>query len=94
MGLTFSGGQRYRYAENVAWRKVEQDVVLLNLDTSDYFSITSVGVFIWERLGEGASPNEIVPSICEEFVVEPAEARKHLEAFIRDLCNKNLLIPR
>lgn len=94
MRQKFDGGRRYRHAEHISWRRVEEEAVLLNLNTSAYFSVNGVGARIWEKLGAGACPDEIQSEICREFSVEPAEAQRHVQDFIHDLCAKELLIPR
>jgi hypothetical protein len=93
MQREFDGKQRFRHAEHIAWRKVDDEAVLLDQNTSDYFSINNVGVLIWENLGKGACLDEIAAAICEEFSVEPTQARKHLEEFVQELCQKKVLIP-
>ena len=93
MKTKFDGRIKYKHAEHVAWRKVEKDAVLLDLNTSVYYSLNGVGAIIWERLGAGASPDEVKDEVCSEFDVQPKDAQKHLETFVRELCAKKLLCP-
>jgi hypothetical protein len=85
---------RFKHAAGVSWRRVGDEGVLLDLQTSDYFSLNDVGVFIWEKLGLGASVQETEKALCNEYDVAPAEARRNVEAFIGRLRSQKLLVAR
>ncbi|MFA6003944.1 MAG: PqqD family protein [Elusimicrobiota bacterium] len=87
------GQKSYRHADHISWRKVGEDAVLLDQNTSLYFSINNVGALIWERLGAGTDLASIREEICREFSVEPERAQKHMDEFIQELCAKNVLVP-
>jgi hypothetical protein len=83
---------RYKQAENITWRRVENELVLLNLDTSDYFTLNEIGGIIWERLGEGATIEDIQDKICQEYEVTAAQANKDITTLIAKLRKANLLL--
>jgi hypothetical protein len=74
-----------------AWRVYDGEAVILLAADSTLNTLNTVGTLIWEA-ADGKTPvGAIVARICEEFDVEPAEARRHAAAFIEKLCQRGLL---
>ena len=82
----------FKHAANVAWRRVDAEAVLLNLDSSDYFSLNEAAALIWERLGKGDSLERIEAAVCAEYEVPPAAALKDIKALVKELTGKGLLL--
>ncbi|HVA66132.1 MAG TPA: PqqD family protein [Elusimicrobiota bacterium] len=82
---------KYKHAERAAWRQVDKEAVILDLESSEYFSLNEVGVVIWEKVGEGADLDAIVEAVCAEFDVDEAKAKKDATTLIGDLVKKKLL---
>lgn len=82
---------RYRHSSNVAWRQVGDDAVVLDLETSVYFVLNETGMFIWERLGQGAVPQEIRREVCRAYEIDEAAADKEIRRLIKKLCSEKLL---
>jgi coenzyme PQQ synthesis protein D (PqqD) len=89
-----SGASRFKHADTVSWRRVEDEVVILNLTTSAYFSLNQSGALIWERLGEGAELDAVQSAMCEKFSVAPEAAREDLEKLVALLLAKKLIASR
>lgn len=83
----------YRHMSHVAWRRVEEESVLLNADTSEYYSLDPVATLIWERLGRGESLDRIANHVAEEYAVPGERAAKDAQAFISDLLKEGLIHP-
>ena len=86
--------QKYRHSDRVSWRQVDKEGVILDLESSDYFSVNEVGVFIWEKLGAGETPKEIALAICEEYEVSEEQAQKDVLALIKELLKRKLIEPK
>lgn len=82
----------YRHAENITWRKVGEEGVLLNLDSSVYYSLNEPGILIWERLGEGDDVDAAAAAVCARFEGTEAQVRKDVLALVDDLLEKGLLL--
>ncbi|MFI5347956.1 MAG: PqqD family protein [Elusimicrobiota bacterium] len=89
-----TGASRYKHSDHVSWRRVDGEVVILDLTTSAYFSLNEAGAMIWELLGEEDALDEIHDSVCGKFAVEAETARRDLEALVERLLIKKLLSPR
>ena len=72
-------------SQHVASRKIEDETVILDLQTSDYFLLNEVGSRIWELLQEGKDEDEIVKALEREFTVDGKKARKDVGAFMGQL---------
>jgi Coenzyme PQQ synthesis protein D (PqqD) len=76
---------------SVKWRVLDEEGVLVDLDSSTYFTLNSVGLFIWDRCSGEFYPDEIVDGIAEEFEVEVDTARQDLESFLGSLAERGLI---
>ncbi|MBI4386901.1 MAG: PqqD family protein [Elusimicrobia bacterium] len=88
------GGRTYRHAGHVAWRRVDGEVVVLDLNTSAYFALDDAGALIWERLGAGDSLEDVQVAVCKEYAVEPEAAHRDLEALVRDMLKAKMIESR
>ena len=70
---------------------VEQDVVLLNTETSQYYSLDEVGARFWNLLGEGVTLKQAHQTLLKEYEVEAAELESDLLELLEDF-QKNGLV--
>ena len=54
-------------------------------DSNGLFFLTEVGEFIWDRLEQAQSMEDILSAILEEYDVEESVARKDVAAFFEKL---------
>lgn len=78
---------------SVTWRKTGDIGVLLDLETSEYYSLNDTGTFIWEMLDSGTPPESIPAAVAEEFAVSPEKAASDTAAFLKELAELKLLGP-
>lgn len=84
---------RFRQAGNVAWRRVQDEAVILDLESSVYYSLNEIAALIWELLEKGNTADQIVEHIIEEYAVEPGSAKKDVSEFLRHLDKEKLILP-
>lgn len=60
-------------------------------DANGLFVLTELGEFIWDRLPQAESGEEILQAILAEYEVEEPVARKDLEAFLEKLRAMDIL---
>ncbi|MBI3552389.1 MAG: PqqD family protein [Elusimicrobia bacterium] len=82
---------KYRHMPHVAWRRVEEESVLLNVDTSEYYSLDPVGTQIWEGLGRGEGPEQVAATLVDEYGIPRERAVKDTRAFVSDLLKERLI---
>ena len=65
----------YKMLENIAWRILEGEAVVLNVDSGRYYTLNPSSTLIWKRITEGDDVESVVAALCEEYEVEPKLAR-------------------
>ena len=86
------GTMRLYAAEDVVWVPVEGEIVLFNAAEGQYYGLDDVGARIWTHVTEGASTDEVVNALLEEFDVDRVAAQTEVERLLRELTEKHLLI--
>ena len=69
-------------------------VVPLGARTVDFrciLTLNETGAFLWERLGEERTAEQLTAALLEEYAVEPAVAAADVDAFVSALREKGLL---
>ena len=80
-------------SEAVTWRKAGADAVILNLETSEYYSANETGTFIWELLSAGRKAGSIAEALAAEYDVGRDQADRDVAAFLKDLARLKILGP-
>lgn len=83
---------RYRIRRTgVSWRELDGQIVVLDLESSRYVTVSGAGAVIWERLVPGATLDEIVAELVDVFDIDDATARSDSKLFLDDLRVRNIL---
>ncbi len=83
--------QKFKHTRNVAWRIIEGEAFLINLNDSMCHQINNVGSLIWQSIDGKRKLKEIVSIIVSEFEVDEEKAKADLIDFIKILQQKNLI---
>ncbi|MCD6352720.1 MAG: PqqD family protein [Proteobacteria bacterium] len=78
-------------SEKIAWRVVEEDSVLLNLDTGYYYTLNEVGRFLWESLDGKKELSAIHKEILDHYDVDPETAKSDILELIDNLLKEGLV---
>ncbi len=76
---------------DVAFRQIEEEIVLLNLKTGQYFSLDEVGARIWSHLMETHTLEATIETMLEEYQVEPEQLYEDITEFIAQLQSHGLI---
>jgi hypothetical protein len=77
--------------DNVAWRVVDGEAVLVHAETSAYFGLNRAGTALWVALAEGAhTPDELVQVLGAENGAG-ARARQDVDDFLQSLLTAGLV---
>ena len=82
---------KIKISENVVWRDLEGEIVILNLTSGVYFSVDGVGTRIWILMSQQVAPEEMICTLVREFDVEEPQLRRDLESLVRDLISQGLI---
>jgi len=78
--------------EDVVFRDLAGEAVILNLVSGTYFGLNEVGTRIWNLLAEHGSTEQVLASVLAEYEVEEAQLRQDLEALLQALTEKGLIL--
>ena len=74
-----------RHNQRVAWRKVADEAVILDVDSAVYYSLAGSGLRMWELIGEGKTVPEIAAALAEEYDAPEEEIARDCSELIRKL---------
>lgn len=83
---------RYRAADNVAYEVLDGEAVLLDLDSSRYYSLNRSGARAWQVLADGAGADEASAAVVERFDVAADVASADVSELIDRLLAAGLLV--
>lgn len=75
----------------VRWREIDSEVIAVDLVGSTYLSTNESGMYLWRRLAEGASREELADELAARFSIGAERARGDVDAFLAALAERGLL---
>src|SRR4051812_30193920 len=82
----------FRRASHVAWRKIGDETVLIDLKTKKLYGLNPSGGFFWHALDGIKSPEEMLQLLPEPVRPSTSEPVSALESFFRTLQTNNLVV--
>jgi hypothetical protein len=81
------------HSKEIAARVLDGEMMIMSARDSTLFSLNELGAIIWRAADGETTLQEIVERrICPEFDVEPEEALKDAESFVRELAAHGILV--
>ena len=85
--------ETYKVASHIAWRRVDNEIVVLDLESSLYYSFNDTGARIWELLAERATLEQAVVRVADEYNAPQKTIEKDAHDFLTGLRREKLLVP-
>jgi Coenzyme PQQ synthesis protein D (PqqD) len=76
---------------DVVTRRLDDELVLLNLGTEDYFGLDEIGTRMWEVLSSAPSVQAALDQLLLEYDVEAARLRRDVEKLLSQLIDHGLI---
>ena len=89
--MAHSFSSRVSVAQDVLFRIVGEEAVLLNLKTELYLGLDVVGTRMWNVLVEASSIQAAYDALLQEYEVDPEQLRKDLNEFLDKLLEQGLI---
>jgi hypothetical protein len=86
-----------RYQVNrskIIFEAFEDETVLINLDSGNYYSFSGSGAFIWDLISSGCSIGEAIAQLQRRFPDASAEMESCVRDFVGKLSAENLVLER
>lgn len=77
--------------EGLSWREIDDEVVALDMETATYLSANASGRLLWRALAAGATREELVSCLVDEFEIDAERAAADVDTFIAELSERGLL---
>lgn len=87
----FINSQRFKVADDILFRKVENEAVLLHIATGMYYSLNETSILFWEALCTQQPLGCAIEKITAEYEVEDSQVLSDLRAFLQNLLNYGLI---
>jgi hypothetical protein len=75
----------------LTWRALDDEVVVLDLETSLYLKVKGAGAAVWPLLAAGTTLDAMVEAVLEVYEIDEEAARRDLSEFLDDLNRRELL---
>jgi hypothetical protein len=71
--------------KNVAGNFVVFPVGEATVDFRGMLALNETGAFLWEKLADGSTKNELCTALCNEYDIDSATAQADVDSFIKKL---------
>jgi hypothetical protein len=76
---------------DLSWRKIDDEVVAVDVAASSYMCANPAGAMLWEMLAGGATRAALSEQLVQTFEIDPQRAEADVDAFVDQLVARNLL---
>lgn len=77
--------------QRLEWRRVDDEVIAVDLERSTYLSANESGSVLWEALAEGTTREELIEQLATALEVDHGSAELDVDAFLQELTDRDLL---
>jgi hypothetical protein len=78
-------------AEDVLFRRVEQEAVLLHLPSGTYYGLSITSILFWEAIQNQQPLEPVVDQILNEYNVERSQVLNELQLLLQILLDNGLI---
>ena len=83
--------QKVTFAETVFAQEVDGEMVLLDMESENYFGLDEVGTAIWQAMQEHGNLRDVFNTLLEQYDVEAEVLEKDLFDFVGKLLESGLV---
>jgi ornithine carbamoyltransferase len=83
--------QKVIFADTVFAQEVDGEMVLLDMNSENYFGLDAVGTDIWQAMQEKETLQEVLEVLLEQYEVEEDVLKKDLLTFVDKLQESGLV---
>jgi coenzyme PQQ synthesis protein D (PqqD) len=82
---------KLKIPDDVMFRILGGEAVLLNLASGTYFGLDDVGTRMWQLMSEHRSTEKVIEVMLEEYEVEESLLQRDLDKLVKDLTDNGLV---
>jgi hypothetical protein len=80
-------------AGSLEWRRVDDEIVILNTKSSRYLSLNRTGALLWPLVHAGADEASLVTALVDRYGLDPQRAADDVAVFVSELAAHGILEP-
>jgi hypothetical protein len=77
--------------ERLEWRRVDDEVIAVDLQASTYLSANDSAAPLWEALAEGTTRDDLIVRLVGAAGIDREDAERDVDDFLGDLSRHRLL---
>jgi hypothetical protein len=77
---------------SVVYEKFDDELVLINLDSGNYYSFEKVGADIWDFIQNGASEADIIDEVSQRYAESLFTIEDAIKKFLSELKEEGLIV--
>lgn len=81
----------FKWGKDVIYRIIDGECIILNLNTSIYYTLNEVGTDVWERINDNNNVMQIARQICALYNKEYNTVLNDVKNLINDLISEGLI---
>ena len=79
------------FSETIFAQLVDDELVLLDMDSEKYFGLNEVGTSIWQAMQENKKLQNVYEVLLEEYAVAPEVLKEELMLFVGSMSDAGLI---
>lgn len=84
---------KFKLAKHVSLTAVDDEAVILDLNSGAYFGLNHIGALLMEQLQAGASSELAVKNIAEQYQIASHTVEKDIQELLSELIDQALIEP-
>ena len=81
-----------RRSETAMARRVDDDLVILDIPSGQYFELNDVGALLWERLDGTNSVEDLIDVVLAEYDIDRQTASTDVEDLLGEMIRAGLVV--
>ena len=73
------------------WRAIDDEIVMLDGEQSQYLATNASGTLLWKTLQEGATRAQLVELLVSRYAIAEEQARSDTDVFLAELRARELI---
>lgn len=74
-------------------RRVGDEIVILDVNSGQYFGLNEVGAFIWDQLESDTAREALIAAVTASYDIDTDRATADIDALVADLVARGLIEP-
>ena len=81
----------YKLGQQVIYRKIDDDLIIINLRTDKIFSVNHTGAILFELLASQIELDQVKEMLINKFDVTPDELERELDSILESFTKEGIL---